>query len=272
MAAVADPDATRRRIVSGAVGYASLEEMLAEAPLDAVVVCSPPALHVAHARACAEANVPMLVEKPPGLTREDAVELASLTPTPMIGFNRRFARGLDGGRLRIDRATRITALFDAPPGDWNPAQPTPDPLLDLGCHLIDLGAWLTGSAPIRARAAHAPVGRAAFELELAGGARLYGECGAGPSYRERLEIRDATGALAAWHWPEPTICTLIASRVGRPSGLIDSWARQLSAFARGVRRGDPGRLATAADAVAVMATMDAVRASAGQDGQWIRVQ
>ena len=68
--------------------------MLAEAPLDAVVVCSPPALHVAHARACAEANVPMLVEKPPGLTREDAVELASLTPTPVIGFNRRFARGL----------------------------------------------------------------------------------------------------------------------------------------------------------------------------------
>ena len=178
----------------------------------------------------------------------------------------------DGRRLRIDEATRITALFDAPPGDWNPTQPAPDPLLDLGCHLIDLAVWVTGAAPVRARAARAPMGRAAFELELAGGARLYAECGAASSYRELLEIRDAAGGAAAWHWPEPTILTLMASRVGRPSGLIDSWARQLSAFARGVRRGDPGSLATAADAVAVMAAMDAVRASAGQDGQWITVQ
>ena len=270
--AVAEPDAARRRIVPGAAGYDSVEEMLAESALDAVLVCSPPELHVAHARACAEARVPILVEKPPGLTREDALELASLTPMPMIGFNRRFARGLEGRRLRIAGATRITALFDAPPRDWNPTRPAPDPLLDLGCHLIDLAVWVTGSAPVRARAVRAPAGRAAFELELAGGARLYGECGAGSSYRELLEIRDTAGRGAAWHWPEPTIRTLIASRVGRPSGLIDSWARQIGAFARAARRGDPGSLATAADAVPVMAAMDAVRASDGQDGRWISVR
>jgi predicted dehydrogenase len=271
LAAVAEPDPARRASAAGASRYADLDSMLAAERLDGVIVCSPPELHLAHAGACAAAGLPTLVEKPPGLDRADAEALAALRPTPAIGFNRRFAHGLATRSGSPREPSRITAVFDAPSGDWDPRRPPVEPLLDLGCHLVDLCLWITGAGAGRARALPAERGRARFELELAHGARLYAECGAAAAYREHLELRDADGRVAWWCWPESGPQQVRARLRGRVPGLLGSWQAQLEAFAAAVSGGGRSRLAGAGEAVAVMAAIDAVQASADAGGDWVTV-
>jgi predicted dehydrogenase len=265
--AVADPAAERRRIATGARGYAALDEMLAAEELEAVLVCSPPALHLPHAVECAEAGVPALVEKPPAVTLPQAHELASLRPEPVIGFNRRFARGLPTGRRAVGDASRATAIFDAPPGDWDRGDVPADPLFDLGSHLVDLGCWITGANPARARAFAVPTGRVSFEIEMTDGLRLHADCGAATHYRELIEVRGEDGQVRTWRWPSQAPRWSPVERLRRHrSPLVESWRAQLQAFANYVRTGDPGRLALARQSIQVMAALEAVQASA--DGSW----
>src|SRR5581483_6069046 len=109
--AVADPVAGRRR-TAGVADYPDLGRMLARERLDAVLVCSPPALHLEHAQICAQAGVRALVEKPPGTTLSEARALAALRPAPVIGFNRRFAHGLPMRATVARSANRLTGVFD----------------------------------------------------------------------------------------------------------------------------------------------------------------
>jgi predicted dehydrogenase len=271
LAAVADPLPDRRRAAGGVPGYAGLEEMLAAEDLEAVLICSPPALHLPHAETCAAAGVRTLVEKPPGLTMEDARKLSGLRPTPLIGFNRRFAAHLPLAGRRVASPSRVTAIFDAPPGDWDRGDVAPDPLLDLGCHLVDLGCWITGASPDRARAINLSAGRVGFEIEMRCGLRLLAECGAAASYRELIEVRGEDGEARTWRWPVPAVRSA-AERVARfPSPLVRSWRAQLQAFAGVIRGAGTGRLASARDAVQVMASLQAVQASAAGNRDWVTI-
>ncbi len=75
VAAIAEPDVRQGQKVATLYGcrhYASLEQMLAEEKLDGVEVLSPDALHVDHALACIERNLPVLVEKPLAPTSDAA--------------------------------------------------------------------------------------------------------------------------------------------------------------------------------------------------------
>jgi predicted dehydrogenase len=58
--------------------YTDHERMLAEAPLDAVVVSSPHALHHAHVRAALERGLPVLTDKPLAVRLAEAEELRAL--------------------------------------------------------------------------------------------------------------------------------------------------------------------------------------------------
>ena len=268
LVAVADPVAERRELADGVVGYQDLDEMLSAGTFDGVVVCSPPELHLEHAEACARAGIHTLVEKPPGLTLDQAERLAALRPEPLVGFNRRFAHGLPIGRRAVERPTRVTAIFDAPPGDWDRGGAAPDPLLDLGCHLVDLCCWITGTRPATARSMPAAPGRASFELEMSNGLRLYAECGEAPAYRELLNVRGEHGATRSWRWPEPVGRQLAARLARRPPALVRSWRAQLEAIAVVVAGDEPRRVATAGEAIKVMAALDAVKASAANDRRW----
>ena len=44
--------------------YTDVGTMLAEAPIDACYICTPPHVHLEHVRACAEAGVHVFCEKP----------------------------------------------------------------------------------------------------------------------------------------------------------------------------------------------------------------
>src|ERR671917_607926 len=71
LCALADPHRPRReRLVAEAEGdpvpFASVAEMVEEMRPDALIVASPPALHLEHAEIAVAAACPVLVEKPPG--------------------------------------------------------------------------------------------------------------------------------------------------------------------------------------------------------------
>ena len=196
--------------------------------------------------------------------------MAALRPAASIGFNRRFARALPTASMRDP--LRITAIFDAPEGDWDPTRPPVDPLLDLGCHLVDLSLWLTGSQAERVRSLPGTRGRARFEVELAHGTRLYAECGAAEAYRELLQVRDAGGRVLTWSWPETGPRQIAAWLQRRAHGLPASWCDQLEAFVASLQGARGSRLASAGEAVGVMAALDAVRASAERGGGWVRTE
>lgn len=77
--AAVDPDPrARRRAQQGGVEMATLDEVLASADVDAVVIASPPSLHTEHARRALLAGKDVFVEKPLAFTAKDAMELELL--------------------------------------------------------------------------------------------------------------------------------------------------------------------------------------------------
>jgi len=77
LAALVDPAASAARFAAqmGVPLYASLDALLAQERVDAVVLATPNALHVAQARRCMAAGVPMLLEKPIATTVQAAQAL-----------------------------------------------------------------------------------------------------------------------------------------------------------------------------------------------------
>src|SRR5690606_12464320 len=96
LVAVVDPDAAAaERAAGGAAAVVpSLDEALADARVDAVVIASPTDKHVAQLQAAARAGKPIFCEKPVARTlaaTEEALEAVLDAGVPFqIGFNRRF--------------------------------------------------------------------------------------------------------------------------------------------------------------------------------------
>ena len=270
LAAVADPDPVRRGAVGASVpGFPGLEELLAAGVVDAVVVASPPARHLADATLASAAGVPALVEKPPGLDLAEARALARLDPPPWLGLNRRF----DGRWLGLERTLQQTVAKSLPlrlrlsftTGAWHPHEPGADALLDLGVHLVDL-ALLLGGAAASVRATELTDARARLVLTLdRGEAEL--QLAHEQPYRESAEVTDASGrTIAGLH--SGAFASRLRDRLRRAPDrpLPASLARQLEALAAAMRGDAPARLATAADGLATMRVLDAARRSAANGG------
>ena len=190
--------------------------------------------------------------------------LRALEPAPWIGFNRRFEPSLielkhaaykaQGFQVRLELHYRRTT--------WKPFDMHDDALLDLGPHLIDLTRWLTGSEVRSVRTLSLKEQCAEFKLDLTRG-RAVVVCSTNRPYRERMEITDENGRLLASHRRGGIVWGIIARL--RPKGenpLVTSLIGELEAFARAVRGDSSGFLASAADGIAVMSVIEAVRSSA----------
>jgi predicted dehydrogenase len=259
LAAVADPVRERCERVAPAVpSFGSAAELLAAGAADALVLATPAAAHLPDARLAAEASVPVLIEKPPGSSVEEAAELVALDPSPRIGFNRSFepvcAALRDAGR----RASQLELSFDLRTRrrSWRPYGVDDDVLLDLGPHLVDLAIWIAGTE-VELVDAHLYGDSAALELKLGerGVARI--SCGEGP-YRERLEVRAEEKTLARYE-RGGLRAAAGAIVLRRESPLIPSLAAQLESFARAVEGGVEPDLATAADGMRVMRVLTTAR-------------
>ena len=267
LVAVADPDATRRDSIAaraGVPGFVDAETLLAGSSVDALVLATPAAAHLADAGHAADAGVAVLVEKPPAPDLGGAVALATLGSGVWLGFNRRFDPDLRGVRA----ATPATGTVDLDlsityrRASWSAHTVRDDVLDDLGPHLVDLARWLPGTRVTHVHAVELTSDRAVLELDLdRGRARI--EVAADRCHTERVVVRDSTGRIVARHRTGGSVRAVLGRlRPGRPHPLVVSLAAQLDAFGRVVAGGHPDQLATPADGIAVMSVLDAAVASA----------
>jgi myo-inositol 2-dehydrogenase / D-chiro-inositol 1-dehydrogenase len=154
--AIAEPlEATRNSVpTGGAALYPDLDSMLAAGGLDGVVVCVPSDQHLETVRRLVAARLPILSEKPLGVTVEQAREasrLAAAASLPLqIGFWRRFVPMLKRLRNRIatgelgDIYLVACYQWDAqPPGTYFRTH-SGGIFIDMGVHEFEQTRWLTG--------------------------------------------------------------------------------------------------------------------------------
>src|SRR5688572_3427936 len=166
---VADVDPLRcSRIAPEVPAYKSVQHLIDGGRAEAIIISTPTRYHLADATVAAEAKLPALLEKPPGVNLQEAECLLKLIPQPWLGFNRRFDTDVvklknlvlnqDIFKIRLELCYRRRA--------WNPIDMQDDALLDLGPHLIDLARWLTMSEVISVRAGTLTQHYAEFEVAL----------------------------------------------------------------------------------------------------------
>jgi predicted dehydrogenase len=266
---LAEIDPTRRDRVAvlagGVPAFRDAAALLAAVPVDGLVLATPASAHLADAGTAAAAGVAVLVEKPPAINRLQAAELAALTPTPWIGFNRRFDPGIEALRAATPAGEEIGVFlaFDYRRHGWGAHSVTDDALLDVGPHLIDLARWITRAEVTDVRSAALSPERARFDLVL-GAARARIRCATNRPHRERVEVRHRRGTVLGRHHRGGLLNAVrgrLTPRCG-PHPLVTSLTTQLEAFARAVRGAPEPTLGRATDGLAVMATIDTVRACA----------
>ena len=164
LAAVADVDVERARAAGGAHGvpaFASLEEMLRDAPLDLVSICTPSGLHAAQGVQVARAGKHVLTEKPMSISLAQADELIRATDdagvhlfvvkqnrlNPPIQLLRRAVDKGRFGRIYMANVTvrwqRPQEYYDAEPwrGTW---EFDGGAITNQASHYVDLMQWLVG--------------------------------------------------------------------------------------------------------------------------------
>lgn len=161
LVAVADAAGDVHGMAGGLPVYPTIDELLALS-LDYVVVALPTAFHEKAALACADAGVPMLVEKPladgVGSAQKVVEAFAAKSLLGAVGHIERYNPALQAARVRLEAGelgevyqvvTRRQGPFPARIADVGVVK-------DLATHDIDLTAWVTqkGYESVSAHTAH----------------------------------------------------------------------------------------------------------------------
>lgn len=158
LVAVADPDATAVAEAigtSGASGWADPFAMLAEAPLDAVVIAAPTTFHGPLAHAAIARGLPVLVEKPLAATHADALAIvaagrAAGVPVQVGHVERYNPAVLKLGELLAERwLTTIFAIVSRRAGPFPARIRDVGVTIDLATHDADMLSWVAGERPLR---------------------------------------------------------------------------------------------------------------------------
>jgi len=164
LVAVCDVDAHRAAAVAaryGAKAYTRVEDLAADAEVQAVSVVTP---DFAHRRACevlAAAGKHLLVEKPLATTVEDARAIAGAVGQAgvlgMVDFHNRYHPALEPMKRRLERGDlgrpqmmygRLSDRIEVAT-EWFPWSGRSGPEWFLGSHLADVACWLFGAYPTR---------------------------------------------------------------------------------------------------------------------------
>ncbi len=90
--------------------FTSHEEMLDKVRLDAVVICSPHALHVEHIRAALERGLPVLTDKPLSIRVEDGEDLIALAAAKGVPLAVFFGHCYDAAHRYVAQAIKAGRL------------------------------------------------------------------------------------------------------------------------------------------------------------------
>jgi myo-inositol 2-dehydrogenase/D-chiro-inositol 1-dehydrogenase len=167
--AVAEPvDALREEAVStfGVTGYASLSDVLASEGLDGVLIVTPSDSHVDVIAAVAAAGLPILCEKPCGVSASDTRRAQGIVRDAgvalQIGYWRRFVPELQALREGIANGNfgdvlSVSCLqWDGEPPSAAFRARSGGVFIDMGVHEFDQARWLTGGDFTRMSAVASP--------------------------------------------------------------------------------------------------------------------
>jgi Oxidoreductase family, NAD-binding Rossmann fold/Oxidoreductase family, C-terminal alpha/beta domain len=154
--AVTEPAAAARRAVDapGIAVHADLDAMLKAGGLDGVLVAAPSTLHLDTVRRITGAGLPILCEKPCGVSAAEAkaaAEAAGAAGVPLqIAYWRRFVPALKRLQQRI-AAGDLGELYLVTCYQWDEKPPAAafrrqsgGILIDMGVHEFDQVRWLSG--------------------------------------------------------------------------------------------------------------------------------
>lgn len=298
LVAAADPDvdaATGVAALAEAVSvHRSVEELLASADVDAVVIATPHDLLAPVALTAIRSGKHVLVEKPMALTAHQAGEVefaaASAGVVCLVGYSFRYgmgravhdalSTGTVGELVAITGAIHLSGLDD---GWFARVESGGGALLYVGCHLVDLVLWLMDGDPtsvsalITRRDDGGVDDTSVIQLGFSGHrvAQLL-VSQAGPGFGYDLQVIGRTGSItlrghdfvdyevvvqggaAAGH-REPVV-----DRPGAGREAIDSlFVPELTDFAEAIEHGRTAGI-TASDGRRVLEVLDAALESAGQ--------
>jgi myo-inositol 2-dehydrogenase/D-chiro-inositol 1-dehydrogenase len=156
--AVAEPlDALRDEAVANfdVTGYSSLSDMLVSGGIDGVLIVTPSDSHVDVIALVAAAGLPILCEKPCGVSAEDTRRAQKIVREAgvalQIGYWRRFVPGLELLREGIESGhfgdvLSLSCLqWDGEPPSAAFRARSGGVFIDMGVHEFDQARWLTGS-------------------------------------------------------------------------------------------------------------------------------
>jgi predicted dehydrogenase len=290
---------------------ATYEGLLNRQDVDALLIASPPPLHLPQLRRALKYRLAVLVEKPLGVSAATLPDLplsATAAARVQIGFNRRFKRAYQKLRAYLKRTPRgdirsIEVILCHDARRW----PAVSGYLqndarggglwdDVLSHQIDLAHWLVGQPVVAARVDHAAwAGQSPtqiyYTLEFADG--LAANCLAGHrhAFEELVAVHLNRHILLAWpdglirmqRRMRPLLRTINRAGtfmhlarcrlVDRPSESAASYRRQLAAFAGVVREDMPwtSEAAGLADGIDNIKIIQTCRRSLAAGGQAIRI-
>ena len=279
--AIAEMSAAAREAVAapGVSVYESVAEMLDRTALDGVLVAAPTDQHGAIIAEVAARGLPILCEKPCGLTAaavQMSARAAAAAGVPLqVAYWRRFVPGLRQLHDRI-AAGELGVIHLVTCYQWDERPPSPvfrahsgGIAIDMGVHEFDQLRWLTGQdiaglAVVSSGSAPdgiADVDGAQVVLTLSGGATGFVSLG------RYFRVGDAVWA-EAFGTEGHERCDVIDPAEGEVAQLaaLRAQAESFASFAAG----GPCQGATAADAIAALTAAERVTAAipamaAGQD-------
>lgn len=182
--ATCDPDAAAREKVGAsfpnATPYSDYRELLSNAAIDAVDICSPPACHAAQVEQALAAGLHVFCEKPVAMTLAEADGMLATAESsgntlaingqfPDMAIHRAARTEVTSprfGRLLFvqgNQAFRTTAATEA---GWRKETPR-RVAFDFGVHLFDLSAYLFGELPSSISCSISSLGTAVAEAATA---------------------------------------------------------------------------------------------------------
>jgi myo-inositol 2-dehydrogenase/D-chiro-inositol 1-dehydrogenase len=252
--AAAEPSDVTRAALHHIALYADVADMLGGGGLDGVLIAAPSPLHRTLISRVAQANLPILCEKPCGITPAHARKAAAIASAHnvklQVAYWRRFVPALQRLRQRISDG-EFGDLYCINCYQWDgepPAAPfqasSGGIFIDMGVHEFDQIRWLTGQEIVHLHATISAGGESAQALAtLSGGSSALISLGRRHPLGDtcRVEVFGSRNAEdCRYLWP--------------PDGdavFLDALRSQAEAFAAWVR-GSPSSGATAGDAVAAL--------------------
>jgi myo-inositol 2-dehydrogenase/D-chiro-inositol 1-dehydrogenase len=151
------PEVAAALTADGYVVHASIGDLLAGGGVDGFLVATPSGFHVDVIRQLAPAGLPILSEKPCGLTVGDASAVKAIVENAgvrlQIGYWRRFVPAMTELKKDIESG-RFGRLLFVHASQWDYRPPAAEfrngsggILTDMGVHEIDVIHWLTGEVP-----------------------------------------------------------------------------------------------------------------------------